>query len=46
MTHVNFDHDDIHHAADDDDEVKDIPGVSKVALREEARTLVNGNTHH
>lgn len=38
QTHINFAQDDIHHAADDDDEVKDVPGVSKVTLQEEVRT--------
>lgn len=45
-THINFTQDDIHHAADDDDEVKDVPGVSKVALQEEARALVNSKHYN
>lgn len=41
-THINFAQNDIHHAADDDDEVKDVPGVSEVALQQETRHSLTG----
>lgn len=34
-THIDFTQDDINNTADDDNEIKDIPGVSKVALYKE-----------
>lgn len=40
FTHVDFTQDDINNAANDDNEVKDIPGVSKVALHIEAKLLL------
>lgn len=33
-THIDFTQDDINNAPDDDNEVKDVPGVSKVTLWE------------
>lgn len=34
-THIDFAQDDINNAANDNNEIKDIPGVSKVALYRE-----------
>lgn len=40
-THIDFTQDDINNAPDDDDEVKDVPGVSKVALHKEVKRCCN-----
>lgn len=36
-THIDFTQDNVHDAADNDNEVKDIPGVSKVALHRQRK---------
>ncbi len=44
FTHVDFTQDDINDATDDDNEVKDVPGVSKVALRREVKHCHDSRT--
>ena len=43
-THIDFTQDDINNAADDDNEVKDVPGVSKVALHREIKRYCSKTT--
>lgn len=43
-THIDFTQDDINNATNDDNEVKDVPGVSKVALHREVKHCGDSRT--